>query len=272
MNSPSHHRVVIADDNRTNQLLFEKVLEHAGFSTKSFATGEGILDELEAGAQVDAILLDICMPEMDGVEAIKLIRFMEAGSQGAPSVPVIAMTADNGEEMRQACLDAGADEFLVHPIHYDQMVKLLRRLIGEREEILANGGDNIICIAELIGPHVAPVDIDLVRHIFELGGRQLLQDMAGTIKTDCEVALNFMQVALTAGDATAFKRQIMSIFSSTAPIGALAVRKIFDATRHLDQGQMKHTGKLVIERLRLEAASIVEILLNYGGSGLEPVT
>ncbi len=271
MSTPIHH-VVIADDNSTNQLLFEKVLERAGFSTKSVATGEGVLDELGAGAQVDAVLLDICMPEMDGIEAIKLIRFMEVGSRGAPSVPVIAMTADYSEEMRQSCLDAGADEFLVHPIHYDQLIRLLKRLISEREESLAMRNVNIVCVPEMIGPHISPVDIDLVKHVFDLGGRQLLEDMARTIRADCEIALNFMQVAMSAGDATAFKRQIMSIFSSTAPFGAVAVRKIFDATRHLDQGQMKRTGRLVIERLRLEASSIVEILLNYCVDGPEAVT
>lgn len=111
---PSELRILVADDNRTNQLLLSKLLSDL----------EGGLmfadDGLEAVAAFtreapDLVLMDMSMPRCDGLEATRRIRALEAGLQ-SKSVPIIALTANAFASDRDRCLAAGMDGFLTKPI------------------------------------------------------------------------------------------------------------------------------------------------------------
>ncbi|HEX2719878.1 MAG TPA: ATP-binding protein, partial [Candidatus Deferrimicrobium sp.] len=93
-------RVLVAEDNRTNQMVIGKILERAGHDFKIVANGEEVLDVLKEQA-FDIALLDLHMPVMGGVEAAKLSRFL---SPGSPRMPIVALTADATPEARAECV------------------------------------------------------------------------------------------------------------------------------------------------------------------------
>lgn len=267
MKDAQRHRVLIADDCRTNQILLDKILEKSGFSTVKVGTGEAVLDLLCNGERFDAVLMDVCMPERDGIETIKFIRFTEAAAGDSASIPIIAMTADGDDEVKRACLRVGADEFVVHPVNYVQLVHAIRRLIREQQMISDSKLGNVVSLMshKVMRPPV--VDIAAVEEILQQTDKKFLLEMSESIKADCEVALNFMQACVASDDINGFHEQIMNIRSSTGSLNAPGIQRIFKACKAITQGRLKTTGPVVITCLQLEAAAIVKALRQYSMNG-----
>jgi diguanylate cyclase (GGDEF)-like protein len=110
-------RVLVVEDNRTNQQVALGMLERLGCHVKIAETGEEALKAV-AGSAYDLVLMDCQMPEMDGYEATRRIRLQESGNQ---RVPIIAMTADTQPGVHERCIDAGMDDYLLKPVRLDEL-------------------------------------------------------------------------------------------------------------------------------------------------------
>ncbi len=106
-------RVLIVDDDQTNQLVVAGILERNGIAAVCAANGVEALDAL-ARQPYDLILMDIQMPIMDGVETTRCIRAM---APPIGRIPIIAVTATATAEERARCLAAGMDDFIGKPFH-----------------------------------------------------------------------------------------------------------------------------------------------------------
>ena len=124
-------RVLLAEDNPVNQLLVQRLLVKRGHSVVVASTGLEALDLLQR-ENVDVVLMDIQMPEMDGLEATKAIRSRE--SDGRPRMPVIALTAHAMKGDREKCLAAGMDAHLSKPIRPAELDEVLVKFMGRRTE------------------------------------------------------------------------------------------------------------------------------------------
>ncbi len=127
--SASPSRVLVVEDNAVNQLVARRLLERLGHRVA--VAGDG-LQALEAlgGESFDLVLMDIQMPEMDGLEATRLIR---AGALGVrdPRVPIVGLTAHALKGDAEDCLAAGMDGFLTKPVRREQLeAALARHLAG----------------------------------------------------------------------------------------------------------------------------------------------
>jgi signal transduction histidine kinase/DNA-binding response OmpR family regulator/HPt (histidine-containing phosphotransfer) domain-containing protein len=114
-------RLLLAEDNVTNQRLALRLLERLGYRADVAANGLEVLQALRRQAY-DVVLMDVQMPEMDGLEATRLIC-QEWGPEGRPHL--IAMTANAMKEDREACLAAGMDDYLSKPIRVEALVEAL---------------------------------------------------------------------------------------------------------------------------------------------------
>ncbi len=117
--------VLLAEDGRANQLVAIRFLERRGHSVTLAENGREAVIAWENG-HFDAILMDIHMPEMNGFEATHLIR--EGEEAGSPRIPIIAMTANAMRGDREACLEAGMDDYLAKPVHAKDLYEVLERL------------------------------------------------------------------------------------------------------------------------------------------------
>jgi CheY-like chemotaxis protein len=113
-------RILLAEDNVVNQKLAVRLLSQMGYRTDLAANGLEVLESLER-QPYDLILMDVQMPEMDGLEATRQVRQRWPG--GSPHI--IAMTANAMEGDRQACLDAGMNDYLAKPIRVEELVAAL---------------------------------------------------------------------------------------------------------------------------------------------------
>ena len=118
-------RVLVVDDNEINRLIAQELLEAAGAMVRTARSGKEAVDCLAGGADFDAVLMDIQMPEMDGYQATEAIRTR----LGLADLPVIAMTAHALEEERRQCLDAGMNDHIPKPVDPDHLIRRLRHWI-----------------------------------------------------------------------------------------------------------------------------------------------
>ncbi|WP_296193463.1 MULTISPECIES: response regulator [unclassified Psychrobacter] len=116
--------ILVVEDSPTNQKIACKILEKIGYRTIVAEDGQQALDKLQSQRQeIALILMDCRMPVMDGLQATKAIR-----AQG-DDIPIVALTANNSEEDRAACLQVGMDEFLAKPINKQKLQIVLQTLI-----------------------------------------------------------------------------------------------------------------------------------------------
>ena len=125
---PDKPLVLLAEDNPINQKVACLMLAKIGYRVDVVANGHEVLD---AVAQKDyaAILMDVQMPEMDGLEAARRIRADDSPARD-PQIPIIALTAHAMDTDRQRSLDAGMDDHASKPIDSDTIAKILDRHIG----------------------------------------------------------------------------------------------------------------------------------------------
>ena len=111
-------KVLLAEDNEVNQLVFKGMIHELGFVVDVAENGKHAIDMWKQ-ANYDVIFMDVQMPVMDGLEATRLIRSMENTGEHQP---IIAVTANAFEEDEQACLAVGMDAYLTKPLE----IKLLQ--------------------------------------------------------------------------------------------------------------------------------------------------
>lgn len=118
-------RILVAEDVATNQVLLQAVLAHTGAAIEMVADGATVVERHRA-EPADLIVMDLQMPGMGGIAALRKIRAL-GGARGA--VPVLALTAYAGSADRRKALDAGMDGYLAKPIIVGDFYRLLRRML-----------------------------------------------------------------------------------------------------------------------------------------------
>jgi CheY-like chemotaxis protein len=108
-------RVLVAEDDQANREFLVRALERMGLTVQAAIDGDEALGALTTAPAFDAVLLDVRMPGIDGIELARRIRRREA-HEGLRRCPVVAVTANAFEEDRRECLDAGMDEVLAKPL------------------------------------------------------------------------------------------------------------------------------------------------------------
>ena len=121
-------RLLLAEDNRVNRIAPQRFLERQGHSVICAASGAEVLDKLRS-VKFDAVFMDIQMPDMDGLEAMRRIRRGDAGPENK-NVPVIALTAHALDGYRENFLDAGMDGYLSKPVSLRRMEYELARVLN----------------------------------------------------------------------------------------------------------------------------------------------
>ena len=128
---PSGMSILVAEDNDINALLMCALLTKLGHRVIVANDGERAiaqwLDARAAGAPHDLILMDVQMPNLDGIEATRRIRALES-EQSVPGIPILALTANTLTEDRQACYLVGMDGFLMKPLNVEKLLAALADL------------------------------------------------------------------------------------------------------------------------------------------------
>jgi signal transduction histidine kinase/ActR/RegA family two-component response regulator len=127
LTSSARSRVLIAEDNPVNQRVAAELLRRRGYEIELVCNGAEAVERMETGT-FDAILMDVQMPELDGLEATRKIRLNER----LKDVPIIAMTAHAMNGDREMCISAGMDGYVAKPIQPDLLFKVLEFHLAQK--------------------------------------------------------------------------------------------------------------------------------------------
>jgi len=122
-------KIIIAEDEPTNQLYIEELFKTLGMNPTMAQNGNIVLEELEQH-DFDLIIMDLSMPELDGIAATKKIRSMK--DKKYASIPIIAMTAHVFQEDIDQCLQAGMNDFISKPVDPQKMINILHQFLNNK--------------------------------------------------------------------------------------------------------------------------------------------
>jgi len=125
--SPHSLKILIAEDNKVNQIVITRLLETRGHSTAIVDNGRKALQLLET-EEFDLLITDVQMPEMDGYELVAAIRNRE--SRTGRRLPILGLTAHGFAQDRDKCLDAGMDAYLSKPVRSENLHRKIAELAG----------------------------------------------------------------------------------------------------------------------------------------------
>lgn len=240
-------RILVVEDNPINQTLARDLLNHAGLLVDLAENGKEAVEAIRnSDTPYDAILMDVQMPVMDGLEASRLIR----GDLGLRDIPIIATTANVQAEERERCLAAGADDCLEKPFDIQILFATLMRLVPPMEtgSSAPNGSGGDPGLSEPTGPENGDVDIILPEVIEGLDIEAGLKRAAGNRDLYASLLMGF-------AEANA---------SASTVVGDAAMNGDLDRVQFVAHGVCSTAGNIGANTLS-QAAGALEDAIGSGG-------
>jgi signal transduction histidine kinase/DNA-binding response OmpR family regulator len=201
-------QILVAEDNVVNQRVVTRMLEKQGHTVVVVENGKEAIAALERGT-FDRVLMDVQMPEMDGLEATRIIRARETGA--GRHIPIVAMTAHAMKGDRERCLEAGMDEYLTKPLQAADLLHVIHHL------------DGMTLAAQVVAPtQVAQKQaFDQMAALERLGGdEEFLIEIAGLFLRDAPRLMSELQGAMGRGDAQGLRRAAHALKGSLGYVNA----------------------------------------------------
>jgi signal transduction histidine kinase/CheY-like chemotaxis protein len=217
-------RILLAEDHATNRKLALLILERLGYLADVAANGLEVLFALER-QPYDLVLMDMQMPEMDGLEATRrILRQWPEGSRPR----IVAMTANAAQEDYQACMEAGMDDYIVKPIRLKELIAALNKcpVMGGTPEV--QSAAKPVSPPESLLPAEGDFDPAALNQLLNLvgGSRADLADLIHSFLEETPSLLVNLRRALETEDTELFRRTAHTLKSSARDFGAIQLSQV----------------------------------------------
>jgi len=236
-------RILLAEDNLVNQKVALRLLERLGYTADVASNGLEAIEALERGPY-DVVLMDVQMPELDGLDASRHI--CERWPDTRPRI--IAMTANALPEDREACFAAGMDDYVAKPIRPDVLAEALRRVRTP--------------VGDATTPKIADRQIDgaAVESLREVGGDDFVAEVIDTFLADVPTLLATLRHSLEAGDAVEVRRAAHTLKSNGATLGATDFAEVCRILEQQAKDGHLEEAPVLLARIEEEQASLERAL------------
>jgi len=242
-------RILLAEDSRTNQLLAVALLSKEGHAVTVAETGLEALD-MSSKEPFDVILMDVQMPEMDGLEATRQIREREQTT--GKHLPIIAMTAHAMKGDRELCLESGMDGYLSKPIRTQEFFGLLNSL-SKRLSATAAG---------LESGETMNVELNWKTALNNAGGhRDILEAVIESILEETPLQMQALAAALDAEDYATARRAVHTVKGNLRPLALESETELAEELEKVCENN-NTSGSARVMKQDLEAAlkPVLELL------------
>ncbi|HEY2311103.1 MAG TPA: GAF domain-containing protein, partial [Gaiellaceae bacterium] len=238
-------RILLAEDNAMNQKVALRLLERLGYRADVAGNGREALEALER-QPYDVVLMDVQMPELDGLDATRQI--CERWPDGRRP-HIIAMTANALPEDREACFAAGMSDYVAKPIRAEELVAALKRA-----KPLANGDSHSETVEDV------SLDDGALKNLRDLGGDEFLGEVIDAFLADAPEMIATLRSSLDGRNAEELRRAAHTLKSNGATLGA---EEFAELCRTLEQrakaGELDGAAELV-NRIEQEYRPLEEAL------------
>ncbi|WP_337906901.1 response regulator [Iningainema tapete] len=220
-------RILLAEDNQVNQEVALLILAQLGYQADAVDNGIEVLQALRH-QPYDVVLMDVQMPEMDGLTATRRIC-QEWSQQQRPRI--IAMTAYATEDIWRQCLEAGMDDYIIKPIQIEKLVEAMKQCQSP------------------------PLDAKTLQSLRKMAGaraNEVLAQIINNYLAEAPQLLQAMHTAVATQDAAALQQAAHKLRSASASLGALALSKRCQAVEVM--GNTGNTKGALAGVLQIEAA------------------
>lgn len=285
--------VLVAEDNRANQMVVQKILSHAGHTAHVVNDGKEALEALEK-QEFNVILLDLNMPRMNGFEALKSMHILLREK----NVPIIALTADASDATNKKCHKAGFDACITKPYNASTLQMAILSLtknakpasrdldqvspaqhserskdhdpllgVGQSCEIKQNGDTNYV------------IDLDRVRRLAKLGDTSFFHELINEFDSEALNILSNLRVATDSRDVKKIRLLAHALKSSATNFGAT---RLVQTCERLEYGERQDTLKVAIsavatlrtdyEAVRAALVALAAPNADTGGAAIDKAT
>ncbi len=257
-------KILVVEDNFTNQRVAGALLEKAGFRYATVDSGYEALHRME-NELFDLVLMDCQMPGLDGYETTSLIRSPDVAVL-RHDIPIIAMTANALEGDRDKCLEAGMNDYLSKPIEVTRLVSLVEKWLSLEK----SGEDNDqqtwqpgeVPLSSVAADIPVFDESDYMRR--NLGDRELAQDVINMFVESTPGYLSALQKQLDTRNTVGVRMQAHTIKGACATVGAELMRMTSQRVEQLAKSGELDSAALVAERLRFDYQRLMEELMHRG--------
>ncbi len=256
--------VLVADDNRTNQMVLQTILVNAGHQVVVVSDGEQALDELEKQA-FDIVFLDVNMPNMGGVECCKLWRQIEGPRN---HVPIIGLTADSTVETEKRCLDAGMDLRLTKPIEAGLLLDTVAEQTGNfltADEVQTNGDADPFNVVRSINAKSAdelepPIDNEQMAYLRSIGDDTFVQSIIDAYLDDTLEVMAAFEESIKNHDVADFRFQAHAFKSGANNVGACRLAQMCGKLEVVTEDDFNENGFEYLAQIEKELSRITAFL------------
>jgi signal transduction histidine kinase/CheY-like chemotaxis protein/HPt (histidine-containing phosphotransfer) domain-containing protein len=204
-------RILVAEDHPVNQEVVQRLLRAEGHSVVLAVNGKEAVEACDRRA-FDVVLMDVQMPEMDGIEATRFLRTAEEGT--GRHLPIIAMTAHAMKGDRERCLAAGMDEYLSKPVHKQELLRVLQRMALPEAAAPA-------AVQPAAPPEAPPFDLEEALARVD-GDEALMADIVGLIVRETPGVVQDIRLVVEHGDAARLQARAHALKGSLSYVAAQA--------------------------------------------------
>lgn len=257
-----HARILLVEDNKVNQKLALRLLEKFGYRSDIAVNGKEAVLALEK-THYDMVLMDIQMPEMDGVEATKIIRDPKS-SVRSHEIPIIAMTAYIMTEDREKCLQAGMDDYLTKPINPRELEEMIAECLFLTDlNDTKDSSFSVLNEGSFEEKKQVPEGFNRTELLNRVNGdEELCNELLELFVGDFPVQLATLKRAIEREDMDLVAKQAHTIKGASANIGATALREAAFQIETAGKGQDLDQVQITTEMMEKEFEKFETIFSN----------
>lgn len=214
--------VLVVDDNAVNRDVAIGLLKKLGITAEGASNGHEAIARI-GESSFDLILMDMQMPQMDGLEATRVLR------ASGLKTPIVGLTANAFEADRMSCIEAGMNDHVAKPVTKEKLVKQLSKHVH-------------LPVAATSEPRSLVVDEDYQNGLKEALGEEEFKRLVGEFGTSCETLLSQAEAAISDGSADEVDRALHTLKGSALTLGFTSIADAAQAERAKELGSVSLAG------------------------------